>query len=63
MWILMAVVFGYLLLIDLTMVSGESGGRSPAASCRFGALPSGGDWFLLGAFAAYSGLGGCRTRS
>lgn len=58
MWVLMAVVFGYLLVIDLTMVSGESWRAIAGGFVSFGALPSGGDWFLLGAFAAYSGLGG-----
>jgi hypothetical protein len=58
MWILMAAVFGYLLYIDLTMVSAGSWRAILGGFVSFGALPSGGDWLLLGAFAAYSGLGG-----
>ncbi|MBI1875531.1 MAG: Nramp family divalent metal transporter [Acidobacteria bacterium] len=58
MWILMTAVFGYLLMIDLTMVSAESWSAILKGFVSFGALPSGGDWLLLGGFAAYSGLGG-----
>ena len=58
MWVLMSVVFGYLLFVDLTMVSGASWRRIGAGFVSFGSLPAGGDWLLLGAFAAYSGLGG-----
>ena len=53
MWILMSAVFGYLLLIDLTMVSAPSWRAILTGFVSFGALPSGGDWLLLGAFAAY----------
>lgn len=58
MWILMAGVFGYLLFVDLTMVSAPSWRAILGGFVSFGALPSGGDWLLLGGFAAYSGLGG-----
>jgi hypothetical protein len=58
MWVLMSAVFGYLLLIDLTMVSAASWQAILTGFVSFGSLPSGGDWLLLGAFAAYSGLGG-----
>ncbi len=58
MWILMAAVFGYLLLVDLTMVSAASWNAIASGFVGFGAVPSGVDWLLLGAFAAYSGLGG-----
>jgi hypothetical protein len=58
MWILMTVVFGYLLFVDLTMVSGHSWRTIAGGFVAFGALPSGADWLLLGGFAAYSGLGG-----
>jgi len=58
MWVLMSAVFGYLLLVDLTMVSGASWRAILRGFVSFGALPAGGDWLLLGAFAAYSGLGG-----
>ncbi len=58
MWILMAGVFGYLLFVDLTMVSAGSWRAIAGGFVSFGSLPSGADWLLLGAFAAYSGLGG-----
>jgi len=58
MWILMATVFGYLIAIDLTMVSAGSMRAVLGGFVSFGAVPSGADWLLLGAFAAYSGLGG-----
>ena len=58
MWVLMSVVFGYLLFVDLTMVSTESWRGILGGFVSFGSLPAGGDWLLLGAFAAYSGLGG-----
>lgn len=58
MWVLMAAVFGYLIFIDVTMASAESWGAIARGFVSFGSLPAGGDWLLLGAFAAYSGLGG-----
>jgi hypothetical protein len=58
MWILMAVVFGYLFFVNVSMASAASWGAITTGFVSFGTLPSGGDWLLLGAFAAYSGLGG-----
>jgi hypothetical protein len=58
MWILMAGVFGYLIFVDVTMVSAASWRAVLGRFVSFGALPTGGDWVLLGGFAAYSGLGG-----
>jgi hypothetical protein len=58
MWILLAVVFGYLLFVDLTMVSADSWRATASGFVAFGTLPAGADWLLLGAFAAFSGLGG-----
>ncbi len=58
MWILMAGVFGYLITIDVAMVSGRSWIAISSGFVSFGSLPAGADWLLLGGFAAYSGLGG-----
>lgn len=58
----MAMMIGgvmvYLLLVDLLTVSGENWRRVLTGFGSFGELPAGGDWVLLGAFAAYSGSGG-----
>jgi hypothetical protein len=58
MWILMAAVFGYLILIDVSMVSGASWRAVTSGFVSFGSVPTGADWLLVGGFAAYSGLGG-----
>lgn len=58
MWVLMSAVFGYLLFVDLTMVSAASWRAIAVGFVSFGALPPGADWLLIGGFAAYSGLGG-----
>jgi hypothetical protein len=54
----MVTVFGYLIFVDVTMVSSASWRAVLGGFVSFGALPQGGDWVLLGGFAAYSGLGG-----
>jgi hypothetical protein len=58
MWVLVAWIALYLLAIDLTAVSATTWRRVSAGFVSFGAVPAGADWVLLGAFAAYSGLGG-----
>jgi len=58
MWLLMAWVFMYLLVMDLATVSASNWQRVFSGLTRPGRLPEGGDWLLLAAFAAYSGLGG-----
>ena len=58
MWVMVAGVLLYLLLVDVFAVSGENWGRVLGGFASFGRLPEGGDWILLGAFAAYSGSGG-----
>ncbi|HXF94778.1 MAG TPA: Nramp family divalent metal transporter [Gemmatimonadales bacterium] len=58
MWILMAAVFGYLLVVDIATVSGANWVRLARGLASVGAFPEGVDWPLVGAFAAYSGLGG-----
>lgn len=64
-WILIIFIMGGLALLCLLftaplhwleMIMGFSGFDLKANSFNF--LPSGADWFLIGAFAAYSGAGG-----
>jgi hypothetical protein len=58
MWLMVAFVGGYLLLIDLTTVSWGTWGRVATGFAAFGQIPEGVDWALIAAFAAYSGMGG-----
>lgn len=58
MWFMMAWVFLYLLGMDVATVSAQNWRRVFSGLTSPGALPAGADWLLLGAFAAYSGLGG-----
>lgn len=58
MWTLVAVIIVYLLAVDLFFASRENWSRVAVGFVSFGALPEGAEWTLLGAFAAYSGLGG-----
>ena len=55
---MMVWVFAYLLLVDVTTVSSANWTRILKGLVSFGNVPSGSDWSLLAAFAAYSGLGG-----
>ncbi len=64
-WILIVFIFGGLFLLCLVFVPGPVwlstaagfAGYDPATR-SFEWLPRGADWFLIGAFAAYSGAGG-----
>jgi hypothetical protein len=58
MWVMMAWIFVYLLGLDVFTVSGENWGTILRGFASVGSVPGGADWLLLGAFAAYSGLGG-----
>ncbi|HVL69849.1 MAG TPA: Nramp family divalent metal transporter, partial [Vicinamibacterales bacterium] len=58
MWTLVCAILLYLLLVDLFAVSGDTWRRVAGGFASVGRLPPGADWVLLGAFAAYSGLGG-----
>ena len=58
MWFMVAAIMSYLLLVDIFTVSAENWARVLIGFGSVGRLPEGGDWLLLGAFAAYSGLGG-----
>lgn len=51
-------IFLYLLLVDVTTVSGENWVRIFKGLGSFGNIPAGSNWNLLAAFAAYSGMGG-----
>ncbi len=64
-WLLVSMILAGLLLLALLFVPGSTwlaagtgfAGFDPAAG-RFDFLPRGADWFLIGAFAAFSGAGG-----
>jgi hypothetical protein len=58
MWPMVVWVLLYLLVVDVFTVSGETWRRVLTGFGSVGRLPEGGDWLLLGALAAYSGLGG-----
>ena len=51
-------VFVYLILVDVTTVSGEHWGEMVSGFVNVGHVPEEADWLLLGAFAAFSGMGG-----
>ena len=57
-WFMVAWIFIYLVFVDIFFVSADTWGRTISGLFQFGAIPSGADWVLLGAFAAYSGAGG-----
>lgn len=58
MWFMLAWVALYLLAVDVATVSARNWRSVLGGFASFGALPRRGDWTLLGAFAAFSGLGG-----
>jgi uncharacterized protein YhhL (DUF1145 family) len=58
MWFMVAAVVGYLLVLDVVTASGESWRRVAAGFSGLGPMPEGADAVLVGAFAAYSGIGG-----
>ena len=56
-------IIGYLVIVDLFMVSPGTWWNVIKGFLSFGALPTGGEdgqvnWLLVGAFAAYAGSGG-----
>jgi hypothetical protein len=64
-WVLVTVIMAGLLLLTLAFASGGTWAAAltgyfgyDAAAGRFLLIPEGADWFLLGAFAAFSGAGG-----
>ena len=58
MWFMVSAIMLYLLLVDVFTVSAENWSRVVWGFGSVGSLPTGADWLLLGAFAAYSGSGG-----
>jgi hypothetical protein len=58
MWVMTAWIIAYLLAVDVALASSRSWATALTGFVRGGAVPEGADWLLLGAFAAYSGLGG-----
>lgn len=58
MWVMVGGIVTFLLVLDLLTVSGDNWRQVASGFVNFGRLPEGADWVLLGAFAAYSGLGG-----
>ena len=58
MWLMVGFVGTYLLLIDVTTVSWSTWGSVLSGFATVGSLPEDVDWALIGAFAAYSGMGG-----
>jgi hypothetical protein len=58
MWAMKGCTFIYLLGIALFTVSAGNWATILRGFMSVGTMPSGADWLLLGAFAAYSGLGG-----
>ena len=58
MWFMLAWIAIYLVTMDVTTVSRHNWARLLGGFVSFGHMPATADWALLGAFAAYSGLGG-----
>jgi hypothetical protein len=58
MWAMKGCTFVFLLGIAVFTVSGANWRTILGGFVSVGSVPSGADWLLLGAFAAYSGLGG-----
>jgi len=57
-WFMVAWIFTYLVVVNLVFVPPQVSLQTASGFLKFGFLPSGADWVLLGAFAAYSGAGG-----
>lgn len=58
MWVMVGGIVIYLVALDIATVEAENWKRVAGGFLNVGAVPPGVDWVLLGAFAAYSGLGG-----
>ena len=58
MWFMVGAVMLYLFLVAIFTVSYENWVRVVGGFGHVGRVPTGADWLLLGAFAAYSGSGG-----
>jgi hypothetical protein len=58
MWVMVGGIIAYLVAIDIATVEAANWTKVASGFLSFGTVPDGVDWLLLGAFAAYSGLGG-----
>jgi hypothetical protein len=57
-WFWIAWILVFLLFLDLFVVPPSRWVEGITGFFRFGTIPQGADWFLLAAFAGYSGAGG-----
>ena len=57
-WFFIAWILIFLLVLDLFVVPASKWVEGFVGFFRFGTIPQGADWFLLAAFAGYSGAGG-----
>jgi len=57
-WFMVAWIFIFLIVANVIFVPAGFSAGTFSGFLKFGALPPGADWLLLGAFAAYSGAGG-----
>lgn len=58
-WAFLILIFGFLIVINFFLAGPRSHvGETFVGLFKFGTIPAGADWVLLGAFAAYSAAGG-----
>ena len=57
-WFMVAWIFIYLIIANIIFIPFHVSAATFSGFFKFGYLPRGADWVLLGAFAAYSGAGG-----
>jgi hypothetical protein len=62
-WFFIAWILLYLFLLDLFVVPASKWVDGVVGFFSFGTIPAGADWFLLAAFAGYSGAGGMLNAS
>lgn len=58
MWVMVGGIIAYLVVLDIATVDAANWSKVASGFVNVGSVPAGVDWVLLGAFAAYSGLGG-----
>jgi hypothetical protein len=57
-WFMVAWIFIFLIFVNVVFVPLKFSLGTASGFLKFGVLPTGANWLLLGAFAAYSGAGG-----
>lgn len=62
-WFWIGWILVYLFLLDLFLVPGSMWWGAVKGFFSFGTIPEGADWFLLAAFAGYTGAGGMLNTS